>query len=246
MAWAVGAASLASCERTPRALSAEELAAIKAELKAELRAELDQAAAGPTPTGSAQGGPGPRDTSPEPAASGPRRDAAGGGADARGTTKPAAPAGDEDDDPELSPRAPGQPEPSDAVDREVGPAREVRSGVLVYPRTSGLAILDLAVGTAMTEGQPREVRSRYARPPEVFVCYTLLENTGEEQTITHVWRRGARLVSRIELSIGKSRKWSTWSRQRTRPDWTGPWSCEVQSADGRRLGIASFEVDSPP
>ncbi|PKN54725.1 MAG: hypothetical protein CVU56_25075, partial [Deltaproteobacteria bacterium HGW-Deltaproteobacteria-14] len=53
---------------------------------------------------------------------------------------------------------------------------------------------------------------------------------------------GGRLVSRVELEVGKSPKWRTWSRQRTREDWIGPWSCEVLGPDGRRIGIASFDV----
>lgn len=258
VAVALATAALPACERSPRDLTSEELATIKAEIKAELKTELETELRGTPRTGAA----------PPVQLSAAERAAI---AEARaGSVAPAAPAAppvvsprlapsepaepppgeptppgdDEGDDPELPPPpTPSEPvQPADAAEQEAGPAREVRPGMLVYPAAGDLQLVDLAIATAVTNREPQDVRVVYEHMPELFFCYTVFANPNSQQMVTHVWRHGGRMVSKVELEVGKSPKWRTWSRQRTRKDWAGPWSCEVLGPDGRRIGIASFDV----
>ena len=252
-----GAALLATaasaCERSPRDLTAEELASIKAEVKAELMKELEgelrpagrpgqappvtlsaaERAAIAEARAKALPGDPPPVVAPRVAALPPSAPAAPNSRPVADTTEP--------DDPELPPPV-DVVAPADATDHESGPAREVRPGMIVYPGTGELELVDLAIATAIAQRQPQDVRTVYDRMPELFFCYTVFSNPTAEQMVTHVWRHGGRLVSRVELEVGKSPKWRTWSRQRTRQDWTGAWSCEVLDPNGRRIGMASFDV----
>ena len=115
-------------------------------------------------------------------------------------------------------------------------------GTRIWPSAGGLKLVELVVGTALEDKLPTDVKTHYPNPPEILYCYSVFENPEVEATVTHVWRRGSRLVSRVELEVGNSPKWRTWSKQRTQPHWTGLWSCEVLGPDGAQLGLTVFRV----
>ena len=124
-----------------------------------------------------------------------------------------------------------------------GQPSELRAGVKVWPG-SGTTLVDLAIATEIKGRKPVNVSDRYAEMPDMFLCFNALKNSVEDAQVTHIWRRGDRIISRVELSVGRSPHWRTWSRQRVKPTWTGEWSCEVVGPDGRRLGLASFRAGS--
>lgn len=117
-----------------------------------------------------------------------------------------------------------------------------RPGTTIWPSPGGLRLVELSVGTGLEEKLPVGIASHYQQVPEILFCYTVFENPGPDQTVTHVWRRSGRLVSRVELEVGKSPKWRTWSKQRVAPHWRGVWSCEVLSPEGTQLGLHVFQV----
>jgi hypothetical protein len=117
-----------------------------------------------------------------------------------------------------------------------------RPGTRIWPSGGGLKLVDLRVAAALEDKLPADVRSHYPNTPEVLYCYTVFENPSPEATVTHVWRRGSRLVSRVELEVSRSPKWRTWSKQRTQPHWTGLWSCEVLGSDGQQLGLTVIQI----
>ncbi|MFT7580258.1 MAG: hypothetical protein ACI9MR_001927 [Myxococcota bacterium] len=120
---------------------------------------------------------------------------------------------------------------------------EIRPGTRLFNAGGGVTLVDLAVATEIKDRLPQNVTAVYTTMPETLFCYSVFNNPLPSATVTHVWRRGQRLVSRVELEVGKSTKWRTWSRQRTRPKWTGPWSCEVLDPEGRRIGLVTFAID---
>jgi len=149
--------------------------------------------------------------------------------------------------PPTEPRHPDSPDaaPSEPVASDPpvdGEPAWARPGTVIQPWHSGPKLLEVAVGTGLEDKSPTDVQLHYDAVPELLYCYTLFENPAPETTITHVWRRGTRLVSRVELEVGNSPKWKTWSKQRTQPHWTGTWSCEVLGPDGQQLGSTAFQV----
>ncbi len=117
-----------------------------------------------------------------------------------------------------------------------------KPGTHIWPLGSFPKLIELYVGSGLDEKLPTNIRTRYDAPPEILYCYTVFENPSPNATVTHVWRRGARLVSRVELEVGQSPKWRTWSKQRTQPHWVGTWSCEVLGPDGEQLGLTVFDI----
>ncbi len=131
---------------------------------------------------------------------------------------------------------PGSPSPDGKADPWSVP------GTHIWPSAGGLKLVELVVGTSLEEKLPTDIQTHYPVPPEILYCYSVFENPEPDATVTHVWRRGSRLVSRVELEVGRSPKWRTWSKQRTQPHWTGLWSCEVLGQDGQQLGLTVFQI----
>lgn len=105
-----------------------------------------------------------------------------------------------------------------------------------------LTLLDLAIATAVVEREPEGASNSFDSTPPLFLCYSSFDQRNESATVTHVWTWNDRVMARVELEVGKSPKWRTWSRQRLQPDQAGRWSCEVLGPDGARLGIARVTV----
>lgn len=139
---------------------------------------------------------------------------------------------------DASPTAPSSPSDLQAPGGELWN----RPGTTIWPTRGGLRLVELTVGTGLEEKLPIGIESHYSTVPEILFCYSVFENPDPDQTVTHVWRRSGRLVSKVELEVGKSPKWRTWSKQRTAPHWRGVWSCEVLSTDGLQLGLHVFQV----
>jgi hypothetical protein len=108
----------------------------------------------------------------------------------------------------------------------------------------GLKLVGLAVGLSVQDRNPVGVATRFTTIPPRFHCHSVFDSRAAEVTVIHTWRRNRRVVSRVELEIGKSPAWRTWSRQRIRAAWADRWSCTVTSQDGSLLGVATFEVQA--
>lgn len=213
-------------------LTPEIEAALRPKLAAEIRRELEDrmhadrtlASARPHPPDPHAADPGPATTRPPD----PTTAATPATAGSNGT--PDTTGGD--------PAKPGTPDTLDTASQDIWS----RTGVHIWPITGSVRLLELAVGTGLEDKSPHDVREVYEKVPELLYCYTAFESGQPEQTVTHVWRRGNRLVSRVELEVGQSPKWKTWSKQRTQPHWTGLWSCEVLGPDGTQLGLTVFRI----
>jgi hypothetical protein len=117
-----------------------------------------------------------------------------------------------------------------------------RVGVELAEGTEQMKLVSLAVGIAVEERTAVGVADRFTVIPPRFHCHSVVDSRAPESTIIHTWRRGARIVSRVELQVGKSPAWRTWSRQRIRPEWADQWSCAASTLEGHLLGVATFEV----
>ncbi len=138
-------------------------------------------------------------------------------------------------------------EPSEPAEKPSAPVttasrQEATLGVHLTEGTQDMKLVSLAVGIAVEERTPVGVADRFTEIPPRFHCHCVVDSRAPESTIIHTWRRGARVVSRVELQVGKSPAWRTWSRQRIRPEWADQWSCTASTLDGHVLGRATFEV----
>jgi len=154
--------------------------------------------------------------------------------------------------PVVIPEPPGSPQ-SDAgesataespspIGEPVVAAPEKGLGVRIAAGTDRMKLVSLAVGVAVEARTPVGVADRFETIPPRFHCHSVIDSRAPEGTVIHVWRRGTRVISRVELEVGKSPAWRTWSRQRIRPEWADVWSCTVTTLENVELGVATFEV----
>ena len=161
------------------------------------------------------------------------------GSQASGAPRPeAAPAASDSDE---ATRQAERDDPARVAGNDGDGGRQLRVGVYAYPARDGLAVVDLAIAERMQGRQPFNISDNYATPPALLACFGAYSNRGQEAQITHVWRKGDKLLSRVELRVGVGPKWRTWSRQRVRGG-NAVYSCEVLSPSGKRLGIARATV----
>ncbi|WP_428269765.1 DUF2914 domain-containing protein [Haliangium sp.] len=118
-----------------------------------------------------------------------------------------------------------------------------RPGVEISARQEDPRLNDMAVATAVTDRQPDGAGDRFPAGTDKLMCWTSVQNLGEPTQVKHTWRHGDRVVSELTLSVGKSRRWRSWSQQRIPEKLTGTWSCEVTDAAGARLGMATVTVE---
>lgn len=133
-------------------------------------------------------------------------------------------------------------QPRGPASRSAGQPLAQRRGVEVFGEEGGLRVVDMAVGTDVQARQPVGAAVEFRAGAGKLICFTVVRNGRAPATVSHVWRRDGKVLSKVELNVGTSPKWRTWSRQRVRPGWTGDWSCEVLAADGAPLARASFRV----
>jgi len=130
-----------------------------------------------------------------------------------------------------------------AVGTEIPPnphGRVQHPGVTLEEGVEGLVLMELAISTEVVARVPKGVSDKFATIPSVLFCFSVFKNRAGPKTVIHVWRRNGRTVSRVELNVGKSPQWRTWSRQRLDVTWAGDWSCEVLAPEGASLGQANF------
>jgi hypothetical protein len=105
-----------------------------------------------------------------------------------------------------------------------------------------LKVLETTISSGVEQRKPVGKSNHFKALPSRFFCYTVVKNSGVPTTVTHVWRQGKKVHSRVKLNVGTSPSWRTWSRQRPGVKPKGNWSCEILNESGDSLGIARFKV----
>lgn len=79
-----------------------------------------------------------------------------------------------------------------------------------------------------------EIQQLSAQTSRLF-CYTVIRNDSAATTIKHLWLLNGQLISEVELPIGTSPAWRTWSSKQIPPDHKGPWQVLIRDAKGNEL-----------
>ncbi|MFQ6673684.1 MAG: DUF2914 domain-containing protein, partial [Fidelibacterota bacterium] len=85
----------------------------------------------------------------------------------------------------------------------------------------GLKISTIVVSRDVVDRVPVEAGSQFGEDVERLYCFTAVSNPGAPTTITHVWSREGEEVARVDLNVGTSPNWRTWSTKRILPAWVG-------------------------
>lgn len=109
-------------------------------------------------------------------------------------------------------------------------------------RASDLAVLKLSIAEDVKDRQPKNAGRSFERTDRPLWAWAQLRNEGPPTQITMVWKRGKKVRSKVELSVGSSSGWRTWSKKTLGPKDAGNWSVEVLDAAGQRLARKTFVV----
>ena len=105
----------------------------------------------------------------------------------------------------------------------------------------GLVGDEIQISASIEDRIPRGVDSSFSAGIERVYCFTKLKNSGESNSVIHVWYYKDKEMAGVELAV-RAATWRTWSSKRILPSWTGEWRVDVLSPDGSVLSTKSFEV----
>ena len=77
---------------------------------------------------------------------------------------------------------------------------------------------------------------------ERIYCFTDINCRLDEATIQHLWYLNGKLVSTIDLKVGKAENWRTWSYKTIGPEAVGKWEVVVKVAGGDVIKMGQFAV----
>ncbi|MFT7621022.1 MAG: hypothetical protein ACI9WU_000183 [Myxococcota bacterium] len=78
----------------------------------------------------------------------------------------------------------------------------------------------------------------------VVWAWVRVKNSGDRSQVRMIWKHDGEVRSRMDLDIGTSSGWRTWSRKTMTADDAGPWTVETWTWDGRLLDTMEFEVET--
>ena len=105
-------------------------------------------------------------------------------------------------------------------------------------------ITEMAVTTKIVKGNPIDAVWRISSTSvKALYCFTRIVNpSGGETSIRHVWFKNDQMVSEQELKV-KGDKWRTWSKRPVDKDAVGEWRVEARDSDGTVLKTVKFRIN---
>lgn len=107
---------------------------------------------------------------------------------------------------------------------------------------SSLVIRDFVLTHGIYEREPVGTTDSFNLDDGRAYAFVRVANDGEPTQLSFVWRYGTETHATINMNIGTSSGWRTWSSVNIKP---GNWLVEVKSSDGTVLAQRSFMVEAP-
>ncbi len=103
-----------------------------------------------------------------------------------------------------------------------------------------LAVTTLTLTRGIVDKEPIDATDWFSASDGEVYAFVRIKNPGGPTQITFSWYHGDRLQASVELNVGQSLSWRTWSKSRIRP---GNWRVQVADDSGRILAESSFTVE---
>lgn len=108
--------------------------------------------------------------------------------------------------------------------------------------TSDLGVIESATALRVEQRTPIGVSETFRTDVGKVWAYIRVKNQLEPTKVTMVWKKGGEEKFRIDLNVGTSHGWRTWSRKTITARDTGDWTVEVLSAEGDELHSFGFRI----
>ncbi|MFN3202416.1 MAG: DUF2914 domain-containing protein [Bradymonadia bacterium] len=123
---------------------------------------------------------------------------------------------------------------------------DIEDGGVAGPAEAGaIKLVTLKMGTGVEKRRLKGENTAFRLPDEPTVhAYAVFNNrTGPAQQVRMVWYKDGKRKWAVDLNVGKSSRWRTWSRSTMkRVSQMGNWEVKVFDEDGVELGSTTFEV----
>ena len=106
---------------------------------------------------------------------------------------------------------------------------------------SELSLRSIAAGTQVADRRLIGAGDTFEVGAPVWV-HIAVNNPGPADQVTMVWHLEGEFVWEMELDVGTSGAWRTWTRMRMPTARTGQWTVEVLDPNGDPMGDVSFDV----
>ena len=108
--------------------------------------------------------------------------------------------------------------------------------------THRVSLVDKMTGTGVTARLLEGASERFSSSVGKVWAWVKVRNLGEPTQIKMVWRHEGKKKASVDLDVGKSSRWRTWSRKRVGAQSIGQWTVDVLGPDGELLDSMHFEI----
>ena len=120
---------------------------------------------------------------------------------------------------------------------------EPKPGALNPHEVEGeLGIVASAMALGVEKRVPLGVGSKFSTEAEKIWAFIKVKNKKAPTKLKMVWKRNGKQRMAIDLRVGKSSGWRTWSYKRIGKRDAGNWTVDVLTQEGEKLHTMAFEL----
>ncbi len=118
----------------------------------------------------------------------------------------------------------------------------VMSALVLAPSAyaeSALVVQDLILSRGIYEREPADIATSFEPSDERAYAFARISNEGPLTSVSFVWHYGSNLHAAVDLNVGTSQGWRTWSSAKLK---SGDWRVELVTEEGEVLAERAFTV----
>jgi len=142
-------------------------------------------------------------------------------------------------DAQLKPAAERTARHIDVLPTRVKP-RVVKTADLPEDAHSDLEVLSSTAAQNVVKRAPQGQATDFAEG--AVWAWVRVKNPGDASRVRMIWKHEGEVRSRVDLKVGTSGGWRTWSRKTMATADSGDWTVEVHAPDGELLDSIEFTV----
>ncbi len=102
-----------------------------------------------------------------------------------------------------------------------------------------LVVQDLILSRGIYEREPADIAKSFEPSDERAYAFARISNEGPLTSVSFVWHYGSNIHAIVDLNIGTSQGWRTWSSAKLK---SGDWRVELVTEEGEVLAERAFTV----
>jgi hypothetical protein len=116
------------------------------------------------------------------------------------------------------------------------------SNPAMFAVKGAFGIVESALATGITERIPSGISDTFTVDVDKIWAYVKVRNRGVPTRVRMVWKQSGQVRMSVNLRVGKSPGWRTWSYKRISTRDVGSWTVDVLTEEGKLLHTLAFRV----